>query len=118
MAEKAKAKPQDPCGSKIKCKYLTIGGTRYRTLYTEKFKNRVKWEAPDPSKILAVIPGTIKEIFVKEGQKVNEGDPLVTLEAMKMRNIIVAESPGVVRKLNVENEQRVPKGHMLVHLEH
>jgi pyruvate carboxylase len=117
MAMRKNKKPEGPCTEKIKCKYLTIEGTRYRTLLNKKFQNRKKWEAPDPSKILSYIPGTIQEVYVKEGARVNEGDPLVTLEAMKMRNVIISNARGKIVKLNVNEGERVPKGHLLVQLD-
>lgn len=116
MAIVKNKKSEGSCGKKIKCKYLTIEGTRYRTTLNNKFQNRRKWEAPDPSKILSYIPGTIQEVYVKEGDNVNEGDPLVTLEAMKMRNVITSTSRGRIVKLNVTEGEKVPKGHLLVQL--
>ena len=116
MKEKIKKGPESPCARKIKCKYLVINGTRYRTLLNRKFENRKNWEAPDPTKILSYIPGTIKEVFVKEGQEIGEGEPLVTLEAMKMRNIITSHVNGQIIKVNVEKDQRIPKGHLLVQI--
>lgn len=117
MTKKTKNEPQNPCGPKIKCKYLTIEGTRYRTLLNKKFENRKSWEAPDSSKIMSYIPGTIIDVYVKEGQKIREGDPLVTLEAMKMRNVIIANADGSVAKINVQVGERIPKGHLLVQMD-
>jgi biotin carboxyl carrier protein len=117
MAIRKKKKTKEPCGEKIKCKYLVINGTRYRTLYNKKFINRKKWEYPDLSKILSYIPGTINEVFVKEGDKINEGDPLVILEAMKMRNVITSHVSGNVVKVNVEEGEKIPKGHLIVQME-
>ncbi|MGC9343006.1 MAG: acetyl-CoA carboxylase biotin carboxyl carrier protein subunit [Bacteroidales bacterium] len=117
MAILKNKKPESPCGKTIKCKYLTIEGTRYRTLLNNKFQNRKKWEAPDPTKILSYIPGTIQEVYVKEGATVKEGDPLVMLEAMKMRNVITSNANGKLIKVNVSKGERVPKGHLLVQLE-
>ena len=41
---------------------LCIDGVKYKTLLTEKFKNRKKWEEPDPKKIYSEIPGTVIDI--------------------------------------------------------
>lgn len=65
-------------------------------------------------KLYSVISGTIREIFVKPGDKVKEGQPVLILEAMKMRNRIPAEYDGVVKKVNVKVDQKVPKKHLLV----
>ena len=42
------------------------------------------------------MPGNILKINVSQGQKVNEGDVLIVLEAMKMENEIVATKSGTV----------------------
>ena len=56
---------------------------------------------PDTSKfLLCPMPGLIVKISVEEGQEVQEGQALATVEAMKMENILRAEKKGVVRKIN------------------
>ncbi|MCB2197522.1 MAG: acetyl-CoA carboxylase biotin carboxyl carrier protein subunit [Bacteroidetes bacterium] len=91
-------------------------GARYRTLLTEKYKNRRKWEKPNFKKIKSVIPGTVVKIYVEEGQKVKEGDLMMILEAMKMKNKIYFPIDGTVKKIYVKEEQRVPKDHLMIEL--
>ncbi len=56
---------------------------------------------PDTSKfLLCPMPGLIVRINVAEGDEVQEGQALCTVEAMKMENILRAERKAVVRKLN------------------
>ena len=56
---------------------------------------------PDTSKMLVCpMPGLIVKIDVEIGQEVQEGQPLCTVEAMKMENILRAERKGVVAKIN------------------
>ena len=56
---------------------------------------------PDTSKfLLCPMPGLVVKIAVEEGQEVQEGQSLATVEAMKMENILKAERRGVVRKIN------------------
>ncbi|MEM9049301.1 MAG: acetyl/propionyl/methylcrotonyl-CoA carboxylase subunit alpha [Pseudomonadota bacterium] len=58
---------------------------------------------PDTSKlVLCPMPGLIVSIAVAEGQEVEEGQALATVEAMKMENILRAERRGVVAKINAE----------------
>ncbi|MEP5152423.1 acetyl/propionyl/methylcrotonyl-CoA carboxylase subunit alpha [Planktotalea sp.] len=57
--------------------------------------------APDTSKLLLCpMPGLIVKVDVEEGQEVQEGQALCTVEAMKMENILRAEKKGVVSKVN------------------
>ena len=56
---------------------------------------------PDTSKLLLCpMPGLIVKIDVEVGQEVQEGQPLCTVEAMKMENILRAEREGLVAKIN------------------
>ena len=49
----------------------------------------------------ARVPGTVRAVLVQEGQRVEEGDTLVLLEAMKMEHRIVASVAGAVTKVLV-----------------
>ncbi|MDE4303236.1 acetyl/propionyl/methylcrotonyl-CoA carboxylase subunit alpha [Phaeobacter gallaeciensis] len=56
---------------------------------------------PDTSKmLLCPMPGLIVKVDVEVGQEVQEGQPLCTVEAMKMENILRAERKGIVSKVN------------------
>jgi propionyl-CoA carboxylase alpha chain len=58
---------------------------------------------PDTSRfLLCPMPGLIVKISVEEGQEVQEGQALATVEAMKMENILKAEKKGVVKKINAQ----------------
>jgi len=111
------AKDCNDIDGKTKCRHLLIDETKYRTFYNKKFENRVKWEKYNPNKLKAFIPGTIVKVLVKKGQKVKQGDQLVILEAMKMKNIIFSPINGVVKSIEVTEGQRVPKGYTMVEVE-
>ena len=56
---------------------------------------------PDTSRLLLCpMPGQVVRISVEEGQEVQEGQALATVEAMKMENILRAERKGTVLKIN------------------
>jgi len=95
---------------------LEIGGVGYTTRLTEKFRQRKYWERPDEKRIESFIPGTVQSIMVKEGQEVQAGTPLLILEAMKMRNEVLAPLGGVIRKIYVSEGEMVPKSHLLLEL--
>ena len=60
------------------------------------------------------MPGNILKINVTQGQKVNEGDVLIVLEAMKMENEISATKSGTVAQISVTKGAVVETGTPLV----
>ena len=56
---------------------------------------------PDTSKmLLCPMPGLMVSVAVEQGQEVQEGQVLCTVEAMKMENVLRAERQAVVAKIN------------------
>lgn len=107
----AAAKPK-----KVEQETLLVDDTVYKTRLTKKYLERKPFEELDPGKMTAFIPGGIIDVFVKEGDKVKEGDLLAILEAMKMHNQIKAPFDAAVKKVNVKKGDKVPKNHVLVEL--
>lgn len=89
-------------------------GRVYKTRYTRKFMERKKWEAPDPSQVRSIIPGSVTEVLVKPGDKVKKGSKLMIYEAMKMKNVIVSPFDAVVESVEVKAGDKLPKGALLV----
>lgn len=67
--------------------------------------------------VLAIMPGKIIRVIVEPGQKVEEGDPLCVLEAMKMENELHAHQSGTVRAVHVKPGDDVEKDQVLVEIE-
>ncbi|KAL3250134.1 hypothetical protein MRX96_055732 [Rhipicephalus microplus] len=63
---------------------------------------------------VAPMPGVVEKLFVKEGDTVSEGDPLVVMIAMKMEYVIKAATAGVVEKLLYKAGDNVAKNAELV----
>lgn len=93
---------------------LEIGNAVYQTRLTTKFKNRITWKRPDINILAAIIPGTIQQIMVEEGALVESGTPILILEAMKMRNVIVSPVNGSIKKIFVALGEQVAKDHIMV----
>ena len=74
---------------------------------------RRKADDATPGQAGAPMPGLIVGIAVSPGQKVARGDPLFTIEAMKMENAVYAEIPGVVEEVVAGAGHRV-EAHDLV----
>jgi biotin carboxyl carrier protein len=67
--------------------------------------------------VRAFLPGTIVEIMAKPKKKVVAGEPLLVLEAMKMKNLIISHIDGKVLKVLVKKGQQVSKNEVMVELE-
>lgn len=63
-----------------------------------------------PAAVAASLPGLVVSVSVSPGSEVKEGDPLVTIEAMKMQNVIRAPRGGTVSAVEVVAGQRVMAG--------
>jgi biotin carboxyl carrier protein len=96
---------------------LKIDDTQYTTRLSGRYLKRKPYTPPVPGSVVSFIPGTIVEILVKKGAKVNIGDDLVILEAMKMQNRIKSPVAGVVKSINVEHGVRVTRGMVLLEIE-
>ena len=64
--------------------------------------------------IKSPMPGNVLKINVTPGQKVNEGDVVLILEAMKMENEVVSTKTGTVAQIVVEKGAVVETGSPLV----
>jgi biotin carboxyl carrier protein len=66
------------------------------------------------AKVRAPLPGRVARIWVAVGDEVSVGQPLITIEAMKMENIVTAPAGGRVRAVHVAVDERVRKATALV----
>jgi biotin carboxyl carrier protein len=96
---------------------FAVTARKYKTLLTKKYMNRKPWNNPSPFEIQSIIPGTVLSIFVKEGQIVKEGEPLLILEAMKMQNRIQMPFTARIKKINVQIGVKIPKDELMIELE-
>lgn len=105
---------------------IEVNGTTY-TVELENVKSQLKTKTPklvrssvptpthkestiqknEGSSVKSPLPGTIIKILVKEGDTVKLGDKLLTMEAMKMENNVLAEVDGVVAKIHVKEAETV-----------
>lgn len=63
------------------------------------------------------MPGKVLAIHVQPGDEVKTGTSLLTLEAMKMENVIKAEGIGTVKSILVAVNQTAEKGSILIKFE-
>lgn len=66
--------------------------------------------------VKAPMPGLVLSVMVQPGQKIQKGDAMVVLEAMKMENILKAAADGEVKKILVKKGDKVEKNQVMVSL--
>lgn len=81
-------------------------------------KHMIEKIAPDLSRFLICpMPGLITALHVGEGEKVETGQPLATVEAMKMENILRAEKSGVVKSISAAEGESMAVDAVILELE-
>ena len=96
---------------------IEIDDSKYKTLVTKNFLRRKKYVPNDPAKLIAFIPGTIREIVVKVGDNVKKDDVLLILEAMKMKNQIKSQFNAKIKSISVKSGDIVMKNQLLLEFE-
>ncbi len=99
---------------KDKLQGFILDDTKYFTLLTKKFQKRKKYQPSDYTKLRAFIPGVIQKIYVEPGQNVHKGQPLLVLEAMKMKNDVLSPIDAKVQSILVKVGDVVSKDQILI----
>lgn len=73
--------------------------------------------ANSSNQLIAPMTGTITKLNVRVGDKVSIDDPLLTLEAMKLENILKAPREGVIAEINCVQSDAVSEGAILITFE-
>ena len=60
------------------------------------------------------MPGTIVKVFVKPGQEVKEGDPVISIESMKMEFMVKATHSATVQEIRTSEGKFANMGEVLV----
>jgi pyruvate carboxylase len=76
--------------------------------------SRVKADISDASQVGAPMPGLVASIAVSVGQKVKEGETLLTLEAMKMYAAVAAPCDGTILEICVKVGENVESKDLMV----
>lgn len=69
------------------------------------------------ARVLAPMPGLVVNVLVEAGATVEQGQPVVVLEAMKMENDLPAPMEGTIKEIQVQKGQTVDQGQVLVVIE-
>ena len=118
-------------GQEIK---LNVNGTDYNVTVDAEVKQKPVVKRPTPkaapapaaaaapapaasgagTKVTTPLPGTILDVFVNVGDKVNAGQRVVLLEAMRMENNIECDVAGTVTEVKCRKGDSVLEGDVLV----
>lgn len=117
---------------------LEVNGTLYQVTLEKEIKTSktpilVRAEVPPPTSkekkiqkapvktsnvaVRSPLPGIILSVDVREGDTVKMGQKLLTMEAMKMANNVLAEKDGVVRSISVKAGDTVLQNDVLLEIE-
>lgn len=118
--------------------HLEVNGTLYQVAMEKEIKSSktpilVRAEVPPPTSkekkiqktpvkttnttVKSPLPGIIITVEVKEGEEVKMGQKLLTMEAMKMANNVLAEKDGIVRSIRVKPGDTVLQNDVLFEIE-
>ncbi len=98
----------------VKRDILNIDNSEFFTEVPDSYRNRKLYTPPNEKELYAMIPGAIVEIYVKVGQEVEEGEHILILEAMKMRNIVVSPIKGEIKSILVKIGDMVRLNQLIV----
>lgn len=101
---------------------LLVNGVSYlisvETPFSYERKKMLEKQQRKSSKeiIKAPIPGKVLEVMVEKDQKINAGDALLVLEAMKMQNTICASKGGIIKNISVSTGSIVSKDDVMIEI--
>ena len=103
--------------------HVIVSGEGYEAQVQDEFSHRLARAssglsgAGTESAIKAPIPGLVVKVNVKEGDRVEAGQPIVILEAMKMENELRAQRAGTVATIHAQPGDSVNQGETLITLQ-
>lgn len=102
----------------LDCTVFTRGSYRDLKVYNDEMLLHESFKtggmAGDASSLRSGMPGKIVKVFVKEGDEVKAGAPLLVMEAMKMENEMKAPTDVKISKLHVKPGDAVESGATLI----
>jgi len=87
-----------------------------RIYIIEKLEDTSEFSEEHKDEIFSPITGKINSIKVKEGDTLNKGDVILTIESMKMEMIITSPQNAIIEKIYVKENEVVGQGKLLVKL--
>jgi len=64
--------------------------------------------------IKSSMPGLVLDVLIEQEESIEEGQPVMILEAMKMENVIKAKFSGTIKKIHCAKGDAIDKGQLLI----
>ena len=102
---------------------ININGHSFQIQLLDQYDQMVKSlglskvQVTKVNEIKAPMPGLILDTLVEVGDTIEEGTPLLILEAMKMENVLKSQGDAVVKSINIHKGDAVEKGQILMEME-
>ena len=97
--------------------FFTLGGVPYAVHDTTRAASARPGQGARDGRLRASMNGRVVAVHVQPGQRVVVGQPVITLEAMKMEHLHVAALAGTVKALQVAVGDQVPASRLLAEIE-
>lgn len=98
-------------GSKV---WISFGGAVYEVEPATAARSK---GAASSGVMNAAMPGVIVDVFVSEGDKLQKGDKILVMEAMKTQQAFTAPFDGTVKQMPVKKGEQVSEGQLLAEIE-
>ncbi len=82
-----------------------------------KIEQELMADPANPDDIGSSIPGLVAKILVMEGDEIEEKQPIMIIEAMKMETVVQSPKKGKVQRIHVKEGQKTKAGQLLLELE-
>lgn len=108
---------------KAKLLKLVVDGQRYQVAIQEPIDTLLHELGLDMAAskklepIKAPMPGMVLKVLVEAGQRIEKGEGLLILEAMKMENVLKAPAAATIKGIRIAERTAVGKGDVLIDLE-
>jgi 3-methylcrotonyl-CoA carboxylase alpha subunit len=97
--------------------WVQVGGRTYVLETEQPAKAKSGAAGPTGGDVISPMTGTVRKVFVRDGQAVQNGTPLLVVEAMKMEFTVTAPGEGRVAQVLCSVGESVDLGQILVHFE-
>jgi len=98
--------------------FVWIDGVSFKFDYLDKeHLNDLENTNLNRQEVVAPMPGSVVKILVELGQQVQENQPLIIIEAMKMETTLYSQIAGKIKEINCKEKEQVDSDKVLIIIE-